>query len=96
MRDLVCLHARLAVSDGLTHQPTHPLSPATAVTAVAGRERCAHRGAHLPPGRRSASATAGSTRRGSELFKRPASLEFPTTSGERPFEISNVTACRGR
>ena len=53
MRDFVCLHARLAVPDGLTHQPIHPLSPATADTAVAGQETCAHRAAHLPPGRRS-------------------------------------------
>ena len=53
MRDFVCLHARLAVPDGLTHQPIYPLSPATADTAVAGQETCAHGAAHLPPGRRS-------------------------------------------
>src|SRR5829696_9657802 len=53
MRDFVCLHARLAVPDGLTHQPIYPLSPATADTAVAGRETCAHGATHLPPGRRS-------------------------------------------
>src|SRR5688572_32863759 len=53
MRDFVCLHARLAVPDGFTHQPSSPLSPATADTAGAGRETCAHRAAHLPPGRRS-------------------------------------------
>ena len=53
MRDPICLHARLAVSDGLTHQPIHPLSPATADTAVAAWETCAHRAADLPPGRRS-------------------------------------------
>ena len=43
MRDFVCPHARLAVPDGLTHQPIYPLSPATADTAVAARETCAHR-----------------------------------------------------
>ena len=42
MRDPIGLHARLAVSDGLTHSPIHPLSPATADTAVAVRETCAH------------------------------------------------------
>ena len=53
MRDFVCLHARLAVPDGLTHQPIYPLSPATADTAVAAWETCAYRAADLPPGRRS-------------------------------------------
>ena len=53
MRDPVCLHARLAVADGLTHQPIFPLTPATADTAVADRETCAHRAADLPPGRSS-------------------------------------------
>jgi DNA repair protein RadC len=52
MRDPVCLHARLAVPDGLTHQLIHPLNPATADTAVADRETCAYRAAALPPGRR--------------------------------------------
>jgi hypothetical protein len=47
------LDGRLAVPDGLTHQPIYPLSPATAETAVAGWETCAHRAANLPPGRRS-------------------------------------------
>ncbi len=53
MRDHICLHPRLAVSDGLTHQPIHPLSPATADTAVAVWETCAHKAADLSPGRRS-------------------------------------------
>ena len=53
MRDPICLHARLAVIDGLTHQPIHPLNPATADTAVAAGETCAHRDAVLPPERRS-------------------------------------------
>ena len=52
MRDPICLHARLAVIDGLTHQPIHPLNPATADTAVAARETCALRDAVFPPERR--------------------------------------------
>jgi hypothetical protein len=52
MRDPICLHARLAVTDGLTHQPIHPLNPATADTAVAARETCALRDAVFPPERR--------------------------------------------
>ena len=47
MRDHICLHPRLAVSDGLTHQPIHPLSPAIADTAVAVWETCAHKAADL-------------------------------------------------
>lgn len=54
MRDPIGLHAQLAVSDGLTHPPIHPLSPATADTAVAVRETCAHKASHLPSGRRPA------------------------------------------
>ena len=42
MRDPICLHARLAVIDGLTHHPL-PVDPATADTAVAARETCALR-----------------------------------------------------
>ncbi len=52
MRDLIGLLARLAVSDGFTHSAIHPLSPATADTAVAVWETCAQRAADLPPGRR--------------------------------------------
>ena len=53
MRDPICLHARLAVTDGFTHQSIHPLNPAIADTAVAAGETCAHKAADLPPGRRS-------------------------------------------
>lgn len=52
MRGPIGLHARLAVSDGATHSPIHPLSPATEDTAVAVGETCAHRATGLPPGRR--------------------------------------------
>ena len=52
MRDPIGLHARLAVPDGLTHSPIHPLNPATANTAVAVWETCAHMAADIPPGRR--------------------------------------------
>ena len=52
MRDPIGLHARLAVSDGLTHPPIYPLSPATADAAVAVGETCAHGAADLPSGRR--------------------------------------------
>jgi hypothetical protein len=53
MRDPICLHAQFAVSDGFTHSPINPLNAATADTAVAAWETCAHRAADLPPGRRS-------------------------------------------
>ena len=53
MRDPICLHAQLAVSDGFTHSPINPLNAATADTAVAAWETCAHWAADLPPGRRS-------------------------------------------
>src|SRR5690606_4111344 len=52
MRDPICPHVQPAVSDGFTHSPINPLSPATADTAVAAWETCAQRAADLPPGRR--------------------------------------------
>ncbi len=52
MRGPISLHTRVAVSDGLTHSPINPLSPATAAIAVAAWETCARWAAELPPGRR--------------------------------------------
>jgi hypothetical protein len=80
MRDFVCLHAQLAVSDGFTHQPIYPLSPATADTAVAGQETCAHRAAHLPPGRRSdMSPTSPTVSRGHRVASSSAHVRCATT-----------------
>ena len=52
MRAPICPHVQPAVSDGFTHSPINPLSPATADTGVAAWETCAQRAADLPPGRR--------------------------------------------
>ena len=51
MRDSVRLFPPEAVHDGLSHRHIHRLSPAAADTAAAW-EKCAHRAADLPPGRR--------------------------------------------
>jgi len=51
MRDSICLYPHAAVADGFTHQPIHPLNPATADTAVAAGETCAHRAADFSAGR---------------------------------------------